>query len=283
MSDCDQDDYDDGDGFDDSDDDGYVFDPNREYPREVDTNFVCVDASSLVPERLLKRGHDNKGVLCFLVRYQGFDEDLDDWVPMSELPIHLVDEFHCSTLDMVTPDFDVDDSDVYDRDSEDDGDYPPFVPMSQKTIKRELRALGCYKQPRKPPPSKTLVQEFLGERLPLPVEGLPSLTKGLPLPPFCAPSSTCESLSNCGPSLFPSSKPPPRPPDPPQSSFSTVATLYFMCVIQLHLAFSMSDQVCNLAISCGFWSSVGNYADQPWLLVEPPDPPPCVGDVLRVL
>ena len=70
MSDCD------GDGFDDSDDDGYVFDPNREYPREVDTNFVCVDASSLVPERLLKRGHDNKGVLCFLVRYQGFDEDL---------------------------------------------------------------------------------------------------------------------------------------------------------------------------------------------------------------
>ena len=76
MSDCDQDDYDDGDGFDDSDDDGYVFDPNREYPREVDTNFVCVDASSLVPERLLKRGHDNKGVLCFLVHYQGFDEDL---------------------------------------------------------------------------------------------------------------------------------------------------------------------------------------------------------------
>ena len=30
MSNCDQDDYDDGDGFDDSDDDGYVFDPNRE-------------------------------------------------------------------------------------------------------------------------------------------------------------------------------------------------------------------------------------------------------------
>ena len=45
MSDCDQDDYDDSDDFDDSDDDGYVFDPNQEYPREVDTNFVCVDAS----------------------------------------------------------------------------------------------------------------------------------------------------------------------------------------------------------------------------------------------
>ena len=59
------------------------------------------------------RGHNNKGVLCFLVRYQGFDENLDDWVPMSELPIRLVDEFHCSTLDTVTPNFDVDDSDVY--------------------------------------------------------------------------------------------------------------------------------------------------------------------------
>ena len=55
MSDCDQDDYDVSDGFE-SDDDEYVFDPNREYPREVDTNFVCVDASSLVPEKLLKRG-----------------------------------------------------------------------------------------------------------------------------------------------------------------------------------------------------------------------------------
>ena len=41
--------------------------------------------------------------------------------------LFVVDEFHCSTLDMVTPDFDVDDSDVYDSDSEDDGDYPPLV------------------------------------------------------------------------------------------------------------------------------------------------------------
>ena len=62
MSDCDQDDYDVSDGFE-SDDDEYVFDPNREYPREVDTNFVCVDASSLVPEKLLKRGHNNEGVI----------------------------------------------------------------------------------------------------------------------------------------------------------------------------------------------------------------------------
>ena len=160
MSDCDQDDYDDGDGFDDSDDDGYVFDPNREYPREMDTNFVCVDASSLVPERLLKRGHNNKGVLCFLVRYQGFDEDLDDWVPMSELPIHLVDEFHCSTLDMVTPDFDVDDSDVYDSDSEDDGDYPPFVPLSQRRSNVSLELWDVINNHENLPLQKPLFKSF---------------------------------------------------------------------------------------------------------------------------
>ena len=108
----------------------------------------------------LSREDTTTRVSCFLVRYQGFDENLDDWVPMSELPIRLVDEFHCSTLDMVTPDFDVDDSDVYDSDSEDDGDYSPFVPLSQKTIKRELRALGCYKQPRKPPLQKPLFKSF---------------------------------------------------------------------------------------------------------------------------
>ena len=138
MSDCDQDDYDDSDGFE-SDDDEYVFDPNREYPREVDTNFVCVDASSLVPEKLLKRGHNNEGVVCFLVRYKGFDEDLDDWVPISDLPIRLVDEFYCSPLNMETPHFDLD-VDEYDgtnerdcdSDFEDDGDYTPFIPLSQK-------------------------------------------------------------------------------------------------------------------------------------------------------
>ena len=50
--------------------------------REMDTNFGCVDANSLVPERLLKEDTTTR-----VVRYQGFDEDLDDWVPMSELPI----------------------------------------------------------------------------------------------------------------------------------------------------------------------------------------------------
>ena len=69
---------------------------------------MCVDASSLVPEKLLKRGHNNEGVVCFLVRYKGFDEDLDDWVPISDLPIRLVDEFYCSPLNMETPHFDLD-------------------------------------------------------------------------------------------------------------------------------------------------------------------------------
>ena len=104
--------------------------------------------------------------------------------------------------------------DSLDFDSEDDGDYSPFVPLSQKAIKRELRVLGCYKQPRKPSPSKTLFQEFL-EGLPLPLEVLSQ-----PLPPFCAPlPPTRESLiPNCEPSLFPSHKPPPHPPDPSTST-----------------------------------------------------------------
>ena len=33
--------------------------------------------------------------------------------------------------------------DSLDFDSEDDGDYSPFVSLSQKAIKRELRVLGC--------------------------------------------------------------------------------------------------------------------------------------------
>ena len=61
-------------------------------------------------------------------------------------------------------------------------------------------------------------------------------------------------------------------------------SFFFLCVIQPHFRFSVSDQVCNLGISWGFWSLIGYADDQPFLLMEPPDPPPtCVGDVLRVL
>ena len=111
MSDFDDDfDYDGDFGYDDdfegenSDDE---YDPNRVYPTETDTNFICIDASSLVPEKLLKCGHNQESTLCFLVRWKGYDEELDDWVPVSDLPPHLVDEFYCSQLNMSPPSLDV--------------------------------------------------------------------------------------------------------------------------------------------------------------------------------
>ena len=223
----------------------------------------------------------------FLVRYKGFDEDLDDWVPISDLPIRLVDEFYCSPLNMETPHFDLD-VDEYDgtnerdcdSDFEDDGDYTPFIPLSQKTIKAQLRALGCYRAPRKSDypiqlRPTSVIQPSI-ERLLSKVLDLLPLVESLPSPSICEHSPPiCEPLtSNCEPSLFPSHKPPPHPPDPPQSlNESDVVTLYFVCVIQLHLAFFYVGPSCNLGIARGVWSSaVGNGPVQPWLLVEPPDP-----------
>ena len=79
MSDYD-DDFD-GDNFDYDDDfDGYDFELSEEdhkSPQEGETNFVCIDASSLVPEKLLKCGHNSESVFCFLVRYKGYDAELD--------------------------------------------------------------------------------------------------------------------------------------------------------------------------------------------------------------
>ena len=167
MSDCD--DYDDYDLDDDefesevdysSDDDG-EYDPNREYPHEVETNFICVDASSLVPERLIKCGHNKNGVFCFLVRWKGYEEELDDWVPSSDLPIRLIDEFYCSRINMETPVYDDDCDSEFD---EDDGDYSPYVPLTQRQIKRQLREAGCYGKVRKPVTSlsKIVLQSLVG-------------------------------------------------------------------------------------------------------------------------
>ena len=35
--------------------------------------FICVSESSLVPEKILRHGHDEDCVFSFLVRYAGFD------------------------------------------------------------------------------------------------------------------------------------------------------------------------------------------------------------------
>lgn len=165
MSDYD-DDFD-GDNFDYDDDfDGYdseLSEEDHKSPQEGETNFVCIDASSLVPEKLLKCGHNSESVFCFLVRYKGYDAELDDWVPSSELPAHLVDEFYCSRLNMSPPVYDSDDCDT--ELDEDDGDYTPYVPLSQKQIKRQLREAGCYgKKVRRPVVSlpKTALQKLVG-------------------------------------------------------------------------------------------------------------------------
>ena len=164
MSDCDlDDDFDFDDDFgDDSEDSDREYDPNREYPRETDTNFICVSASSLIAEKLLKCGYNNKGVLCFLVRWKGFDEQLDDWVPSSDLPARLVDEFYCAKLNMEPPSLDFDED--YHSDLDEDGDYIPYVPLTQRQIKRQLREAGCFGKTRKPVTTlpKMVIQKLMG-------------------------------------------------------------------------------------------------------------------------
>jgi hypothetical protein len=184
------------------------------FPRELDTNFVCVDASSLVPEKLLKCGHNDSGVLCFLVRWKGFDEELDDWVPSSELPVSLVDEFYCSQLNMPTPVFDpdYDDSDLDD----DEDDFVPFVPLSQRQIKRQLREAGCFGKFKKPVVTlpKTVIQNLMvgpSAQDPLTVSSIraqveKSRQRILRLGLLNARLQTYLNAR--------SRKPPPRPPDP---------------------------------------------------------------------
>ena len=72
--------------------------------------------------------------------------ELDDWVPAVEFPPRLVDEFYCSQLNMPLPSLDMDD----DSDLDETDDYTPYVPLSQKQIKRQLRETGCYRKVRKP-------------------------------------------------------------------------------------------------------------------------------------
>ena len=75
MSDCDDDfgDFDDDFGYDDFDGYDSALEEGFEFPREVDLNFVCVDVGSLVPEKLLKCRYNEHSILCFLVRWKGFD------------------------------------------------------------------------------------------------------------------------------------------------------------------------------------------------------------------
>ena len=216
MSDCDlDDDFDFDDDFgDDSEDSDREYDPNREYPRETDTNFICVSASSLIAEKLLKCGYNNKGVLCFLVRWKGFDEQLDDWVPSSDLPARLVDEFYCAKLNMEPPSLDFDED--YHSDLDEDGDYIPYVPLTQRQIKRQLREAGCFGKTRKPVTTlpKMVIQKLMGL---VPSKELSLESVRAQVEQHRQRIVRLGLLNTRLQNYFTtrSRKPPPRPPDPP--------------------------------------------------------------------
>ena len=99
--------------------------------------FICVSESSLVPQTWTRRS-----VCFFLVRYVGFDHFYDDWVPASKLSPHLIDEYYCNKLGMSAPVS----TEFPDRRN---------VPLTEKAIKRQLRALGCYRKPGNLRPAKS--------------------------------------------------------------------------------------------------------------------------------
>ena len=66
----------------------------------------------------------------------------------------MIDEYYCSKLGMSAPDLSEIPED-FDSDEEDEFESS-FVPLSEKSIKRQLKALGCYQKPRNPlAPPKT--------------------------------------------------------------------------------------------------------------------------------
>ena len=288
MSDCD--DYDDYDLDDDefesevdysSDDDG-EYDPNREYPHEVETNFICVDASSLVPERLIKCGHNKNGVFCFLVRWKGYEEELDDWVPSSDLPIRLIDEFYCSRINMETPVYDDDCDSEFD---EDDGEYSPYVPLTQRQIKRQLREAGCYGKVRKPVTSlsKIVLQSLVGPiyspQDPVTMESVRARVAYHQdrLQRLTMLNERLQKYLNTR-----LGKPPPHPPDPPLQVESSSTSLPISSPVnQNHLAFSTPDHLCIPASKTAVWKLPKALVTVLVVWLVNPDfgpSPTCVGD-----
>ena len=255
------DDHGDDDGYDDPDYDPYDFqlessdsvseDEDRKGPQPGEI-FICVSESSLVPEKILRHGHDEDCVFSFLVRYVGFDHFYDDWVPASKLPAQMIDEYYCSKLGMSAPDLSEIPED-FDSDEEDEFESS-FVPLSEKSIKRQLKALGCYQKPRNPlAPPKT--SKFSIRNLLLPPVQLDLL------------DTSCEleqrllrlQLFNANLQRFNvnrSHKPEPWPPDPPDPTLQTSKSSTFFPSNPAQLSILFPDYLLILASEVQLWNYV---------------------------